>query len=95
VDRLLGWDARSRPDERGEIEVDAPLGKLPLLVREGAVIPMLRPTIDTTSSSSDPQIEAFGRDPGLLWALIAPGPPRAFDVWDGSHVARVSTSASK
>jgi alpha-D-xyloside xylohydrolase len=85
------WDGTPLAgDVHGEIEVDAPLGKLPLFVREGAIVPMLRPTIDTLSMAADPRVESFERDPGALWALVAPGPPAAFDLWDGSRVARTA-----
>jgi alpha-D-xyloside xylohydrolase len=88
------WDAAPFvADAHDEIDVGAPLGKLPLFVREGAIIPMLRPTIDTLSASSDPRVESFARDPGALWALIAPGPPRAFELWDGARVARTAPGA--
>jgi hypothetical protein len=49
---------------------------------------LLRPTIDTLSLATDPAVDSFERDAGPLWVLIAPGAPRAFDLWDGSHVAR-------
>jgi alpha-D-xyloside xylohydrolase len=85
------WDATPfTADAKGEIEVDAPLAKLPLFIREGAIIPMLRPTIDTLAMSTDDGIESFARDAGPLWALIAPGPPRAFDLWDGARIARLN-----
>lgn len=68
------WDGVAwSPDARGEIEVDAPLAKLPLFLRQGAIIPMLRPTIDTLAPATDPSVDSFARDPGPLWALIAPG----------------------
>jgi alpha-D-xyloside xylohydrolase len=75
-------------DASHSFEVDAGLAKLPLFVREGAIVPMLRPTIDTLAEATDPAIESFARDPGLLWALVAPGPARSFDLWDGSRIAR-------
>ncbi|MBX3209661.1 MAG: glycoside hydrolase family 31 protein [Labilithrix sp.] len=85
------WDGTPMlPDARGEIEVDAPLAKLPLFLREGAIVPMLRPTIDTLAPASDPEVDSFARDAGPLWALVAPGPPRSFDLWDGARVARLS-----
>ncbi|MBN9164011.1 MAG: hypothetical protein BGO98_22485 [Myxococcales bacterium 68-20] len=85
------WDGTPMlPDARGEIEVDAPLAKLPLLLREGAIVPMLRPSIDTLAHASDVAVDSFARDAGPLWALIAPGPPRAFDLWDGARVARLN-----
>jgi alpha-D-xyloside xylohydrolase len=88
------WDGSPHtPDARGEIEVDAPLAKLPLFLREGAIVPMLRPTIDTLASADDPAVESFARDAGPLWALIAPGPPRAFELWDGARIARAADGA--
>src|SRR5690606_35309493 len=83
------WDGVSwSPDARGEIVVEAPLSKLPLFLRRGAIDPMLRPTIDTLAPATDPAVDSFARDAGALWALIAPGPPRAFALWDGARVAR-------
>ncbi len=85
------WDGTPwTPDARGELEVEAPLAKLPLFLRDGAIVPMLRPTIDTLSPATDPAVESFARDPGALWALIAPGQPRTFDLWDGARVARLA-----
>jgi len=85
------WDATPfTADARGEIEVDAPLAKLPLFLREGAIVPMLRPNIDTLATATDPGIESFAQDAGPLWALVAPGPPRSFELWDGSRIARLS-----
>jgi alpha-D-xyloside xylohydrolase len=83
------WDAAPlSPDARSEVDVEAPRGTLPLFVREGAIIPLLRPTIDTLAMATDPTVESYERDPGLLWALVAPGPSRSFDLWDGSGIAR-------
>jgi alpha-D-xyloside xylohydrolase len=88
------WDGTPlSPDARGEIEVDAPLAKLPLFVREGAIVPMLRPTIDTLAGAIDTTVESFERDAGPLWALVAPGPPRTFDLWDGARIARTGDDA--
>lgn len=92
------WDAtpytpnlhREGSEAVDEVEVDAPLGKLPLLIREGAILPMLRPTIDSLAPATDDTTESFARDPGLLWAMIAPGPPRQFELWDGSRIARIT-----
>ena len=85
------WDATPMTaDARGEVEVDAPLAKLPLFLRAGAIVPLLRPNIDTLAGADDAAVESFARRAGPLWALVAPGPPRSFDLWDGSRVARVA-----
>jgi alpha-D-xyloside xylohydrolase len=60
-------------DSERTVQVDAPLRKLPLLVRAGALIPLLRPTIDTLAPASDAAVESFVRDPGPLWVMVVPG----------------------
>lgn len=88
------WDATPyTPDASGAIDVDAPLAKLPLLLREGAIVPLLRPTIDTLAPVTDDGIDSFARDPGPLWVLLAPGrslEPRRFDLWEGASIARLA-----
>lgn len=69
------------------VDVAAPLHKLPLFVRAGAIIPMLRPTIDTLSPATDPSVDSFTNQPGLLWVAIAPGEkPAQFVVYDGTRL---------
>jgi alpha-D-xyloside xylohydrolase len=80
------WDASIV--EGPEADVDAPLETLPLFVREGAIVPLLRPAIDTLAPATLPGIESFANDAGALWALIVPGPPRRFETWDGAAIER-------
>ncbi len=40
----------------GSVTIPAPLGKLPLLLRDGGLVPMLDPTIDTLSDAEDPSV---------------------------------------
>jgi alpha-D-xyloside xylohydrolase len=85
------WDGTPyASDGHAPIAIDAPLEKLPLLMRDGAIVPMLRPTIDTLASADDPAVDSFVRDAGLLYVRIAPGRPRRFDTWDGTRVERSS-----
>ncbi len=88
------WDASAHDsDGRTPLAIAAPLEKLPLLLRDGAIVPLLRPTIDTLASADDPDVESFVRDPGLQWARVAPGRPRRFTAWDGSSIERTTTGA--
>jgi len=85
------WDATPYDsDGLHPLAIDAPLEKLPLLMRDGAIVPMLRPTIDTLAPADDPAVDSFARDAGLLHARIAPGRPRAFTLWDGSRIERAA-----
>ncbi|NUP05667.1 MAG: glycoside hydrolase family 31 protein [Polyangiaceae bacterium] len=75
----------------GLVTVDAPLSKLPLFVREGAVVPLLRPTIDTLSPTTDPdRVDSFATDAGDLFAVIAPGHASSFELYDGSRIAHAT-----
>lgn len=80
------------PRER-TVTVDAPLSKLPLFARAGALIPLLHPAIDTLSPTTDPKVESFARDPGLLYVVAIPGPTAStFTVYDGTQLALDPTS---
>ena len=67
------------------ITVNAPLEKIPVLVREGALIPMLRPSIDSILQA-DPEygIESFDEDAGDLWVFMNPGEQSTFRLYDGT-----------
>jgi alpha-D-xyloside xylohydrolase len=70
------------------VEVPAPLGKLPLLMRAGGIVPLLRPTIDTLAPATAAGIESYANDPGPLWVRLFRGAqPAAFDLFDGTHLA--------
>lgn len=88
------WDGTPyASDGHAPISIDAPLDKLPLVLRDGAIVPMLRPTIDTLATASDEAVDSFARDPGLLWVRIAPGRPRRFDLWDRTSIERDNAGA--
>ena len=81
------WDGTAYDsDGHAPIAIDAPVDKLPLLLRDGAIVPMLRPTIDTMAPADDLAVESFARDAGLLWVRIAPGRPRLFELWDHTSI---------
>lgn len=70
--------------------VDAPLDRLPLFVRDGGIVPMLRPTIDTLEPVDDPAaIDSFATTPGVLWVRIAPTSTRSssFELYDGAAIS--------
>jgi alpha-D-xyloside xylohydrolase len=70
-------------------EVRAPLEKLPLYLREGAIVPMLRPTIDTLSPATDAGVDSFANDAGLLWVRVYPGAGETtFTLYDGTRVTQ-------
>jgi alpha-D-xyloside xylohydrolase len=71
----------------GTATVDAPLMKLPLYLHEGAIVPMLRPTIDTLSPTTVPdRVDSYDTDPGVLSVRIFGGPLSEFTVYDGTVI---------
>ncbi|MCC6551856.1 MAG: glycoside hydrolase family 31 protein [Polyangiaceae bacterium] len=69
------------------VTVDAPLGKLPLFLAEGGIVPMLRPTIDAIAETTAPdRVDSYATAAGPLWARIAAGAAAAFTVFDGAEV---------
>ncbi len=82
---------------KGKLEtVAAPLTKLPLYVRSGAIVPLLRPTIDTLAPTKDPQVDSFANQRGLLW-LQSRGPLQPSDakLWDGTTYGVAVTAGTK
>jgi alpha-D-xyloside xylohydrolase len=82
------WDGSPLDGSPGqEVEVAAPLDTLPLYLRAGGIVPLLRPTIDTLSPVEDTAlVDSFASDAGVLWARVAVG-DGAFSVYDGSTLA--------
>jgi alpha-D-xyloside xylohydrolase len=73
--------------------VTAPLDVLPLYLAAGAIIPMLRPTIDTLSpvAAASP-VDSFATDAGVLSVRIVPGPMSTFTVYDGTLITQSPNS---
>jgi len=73
--------------EAGTTTVPAPLETLPLFLREGGTVPMLRPTIDAIAPVADPtKVDSYATTPGALWVRIAPGAAATFTVFDGAKL---------
>ena len=94
---LSWWDATGYDGgpAGAKHSVPADLDTLPLFVQRGAIIPMLRDTVETLAAVANPAaIDSFGSDPGVLWVRVAPGPTAtAFTVYDGSKLAQTGGTA--
>lgn len=79
------WDGSELGGEAGAtVTVSAALTELPLFLREGALVPMLRPTIDTLSpTAADAGVDSYANEPGDLWVRVQPGTGR-FVLFDGA-----------
>ncbi len=69
------------------IDVALPLAQSPMYVRAGALIALLRPTIDTLAPATDPTVDSFAGNPGRLYVIATPGPPTARTLYDGTQIA--------
>lgn len=74
----------------GETTVAAPLETLPLFLKSGGIVPLLRPTIDTLAPTTTPEmIDSFAADPGRLYARVAPAEQASsFAVYDGTELSQ-------
>lgn len=70
-----------------ELTVAAPLGRLPLFLREGGIVPLLRPTIDAMAPTTRPdQVDSYATSPGVLWARAFVGARSTFTLFDGAEL---------
>ena len=60
-------------DGPGLTEFDLPLDEAVVLVRAGAILPMLRETVDTLAPAPDPDVDSFADDSGDLVVRVYPG----------------------
>ena len=72
--KWIGWFDREPHNGPETKQFDVPLDSLVLLVREGAIIPMLRETVDTLAPASHPEVDSYANDPGRLHVRVFPGP---------------------
>jgi alpha-D-xyloside xylohydrolase len=71
----------------GQVTQAAPLGSLPLYLRAGGIVPLLRPTIDTLSPTTEPaRVDSYATEPGVLYARAVYGHSGSFALFDGSSV---------
>ena len=71
------------------VHVNAPLGALPLYIQAGGIVPLLRPTIDTTAPTTQPdRVDSYATDPGVLYPVVYPGPATTFPLYDGSEAGQ-------
>lgn len=69
--------------------VDAPLTRLPLFLRQGALVPMLSPGVDTLAPATQPGVESLASGAQALWVRVVPSEGATqFDLYDGAQVTQ-------
>jgi len=71
--RWFHWFDRTAFEGPGEETLDVALGSTVLLVREGALIPLLRESVDTLAPATDPGVDSYANDPGRVTVRVFPG----------------------
>ncbi|MCO4762814.1 MAG: glycoside hydrolase family 31 protein [Myxococcales bacterium] len=61
---------------------------IPVWLRAGAVVPMLRPTIDTLYPATDKDVDSFAATAGRLHVIVAPGPASTLTLVDGTVLSQ-------
>ncbi|HET6583903.1 MAG TPA: TIM-barrel domain-containing protein [Nannocystaceae bacterium] len=85
--RWVEWHTGVVHEGGEEITIDAPLAVLPLFLREGGIVPLLRPTIDSLAPTTEPaMVDSFATDPGVLYPRIFAGGAGSFSLYDGSRI---------
>lgn len=81
----IDWWTGERHLGEEEITRDAPLDTLPVFVRAGAPIPMLRETIDAYRPTNNPAlVDSFATDPNPLTIRVTTGPDQSRTLYDGT-----------
>jgi len=76
-------------------DVAAPLGTLPLYLRQGGIIPLLRPTIDTMAPTTLPdKVDSYATTPGVLYSRVFAGDGQTFELFDGARIGVSSLGSS-
>lgn len=78
------------------ITVQAPLDTLPLFLRDGGIIPLLRPTIDTLAPTDVPErVDSYATDAGVLYVRAAPKESESLQLFDGTELAQQLSSGGE
>lgn len=71
--RFFDWFTGETVEGPTVVERDVPFDRISLYVRAGAVIPLLRETVDTLATATDPDVDSYADDPGVLTVRVYPG----------------------
>ena len=80
------WTGQPRT---GQITAAANVDVLPLYLARGAIVPLLRKTIDTLAPATMTGVDSFANDPGVLAVRVAPGASATtVAVYDGTMLGQ-------
>jgi sulfoquinovosidase len=76
--------------------IPAPLTKLPLLIKEGGIVPLLDPSIETLAPATEPSVVTLDKVKDRLDVIVAltPGQEAKFTLVDGTELVARRAAAS-
>ena len=80
------WWSRDTYEGAATHEVEAPLAVLPLFIRRGAIIPMIKNDVDTFISTTNEDYVTLDERKDLLYAHIVPAGTGSLELFDGAAV---------
>lgn len=89
------WFTGERFEGPATETVDAPIGRLPLFLAKHGIVPLLRPTIDTLSPTTEPdRVDSYAADAGVLYARAVAKGSGAFALFDGGTLSQDSDATT-
>lgn len=79
------------PDAPTVLTDNFPLSQLPIYLKAGAIVPMLRPEIDTIAPATAPGVDSFFGNPGTLHAIVVPH-GKVASKWQGHDGSAIMVS---
>lgn len=80
------------------VTVEAPLDRLPLFLKGGGIVPLLRPTIDAIAEVAQVQrdrVDSYATTPGRIYPVIFRDPAESsFTLFDGTRISQSETADS-
>jgi alpha-D-xyloside xylohydrolase len=87
--RYVDWWTGQWVEGGQSVEVPAPIGTIPVYLREGGIVPRLRPTIDALMPAKDSAlVDSAAAQAGPLWVRVAPGAETAMVLFDGTTIGQ-------
>lgn len=86
------WFTGELYDGGTEPEVQAPIGRLPLFLSSTTLVPLLRPTIETLSPTTDPErVDSYATTSGKLYVRGVAKRDASFELFDGTRLSQQSS----
>ena len=93
--RWFDWWDQSVYEGPSRARVSAPLPRLPLFIRQGGIVPLLRPGIDTLAPAAPAAgVDSYAASPGPLYVRCALGNSGRTSLFDGTVLAHRILGAS-